>query len=385
MDGDGPIRMFRGRALGCRRFSPLAVKPQASQIGNSQPGVPIHLSESQLLLEAHPIVTTYPHVVPSSPVNNSTNRGQYRFQRTLGEGGFGTVFQAIDSKTNETVAIKIFTIAKKLGSAKREVRILQFLNHSNIVAFKRSYSFKETRSGADGMAIVMEYCANGSLKDRLSVCSRALQVINVSTRSKWYEQLASALFHIHEKGIAHRDLKPANILLDNSDNVKIADVGIAKAAWECNGSSDSNKTTTFGHFLSTVIGSKPYMAPEVYGSNRYGLPCDVFSLGLVFWMIAEVPSSSPRVVPIYGCTFLGELLHNPTVRKCAATSLLSPPIKNSKRREIVLINKMLNWKPTDRPSIGEVCEKVEKLKQSVVKVQKKHFFDLLFKREEEKI
>ena len=384
MDRFGPIKSNYGRTLGKgNRFSPLVgagyVKPKPIQIGNSRPEeavlqpkprVPFQIGNSQpapfQLGNSRPIMNRFlvhQHNFASPVVNDSTNRGQYRFQKTLGKGAFGTVFQADDNKTKETVAIKIFTITKKFGSAKREINLLGSLNHPNVVAFKQSYSFKE-RSGVDGIAIVMEYCANGSLKDHLSFCSYSLQVIKFTTRSKWYQQLSSALSHIHDKGIAHRDLKPENILLDGSDNIKVADVGIAKAAWECTGLGDN--TPTFGHFMTTVIGTKPYMAPEVYGSNQYGLPCDVFSLGLVFWMIAEVPSSSPRVISGYGKNYLGEVLRHSQAQGVAATSLLSPSIRNSKPTETALVNKMLHWDARNRPTIHEVSEEVKKLKLSVV-------------------
>jgi len=88
--------------------------------------------------------------------------------------------------------------------------------------------------------------------------------------------VVDALKFIHSQGIAHRDIKPENLLyLDESDDsiVKLADFGMAKI------NDDKDK------LMSTVCGTPAYLAPEVIMNQKYGEACDIWSLGVVLYVM----------------------------------------------------------------------------------------------------
>ncbi len=328
-----------------------------------------------------PTFGTYIHDVPQIPVTSKlslgkdqatdpTNNGQYSLKESIGSGAFGIVYKAVDSlttmqKDKGVVAIKIVTVSQKINSAKREIDFLKTLDHPNIVSYYSSFSFKQ-RDGSNGIAMVMQYCSKGSLMKTLLFLSHSTQQIQLGKRLAWYKQLALAIKYIHDEGIAHRDIKPENILLDADDCIKVADVGIAKAVWEC--CTPSQSSLSLGHFLTTRNGTRPYMAPEIFSGSSYGVPCDVFSLGLVFWMINTLPPRFPEVSTRYGNQkYLGEWLsvtHDGSMfgSKRPSTSFLSTPFpKGTKKEEIDLINKMLKKNPDTRISMSNTLVSIKNI------------------------
>lgn len=301
----------------------------------------------------------------------ATKKDRYTFIRQLGRGAFGTVFLAKDRTSGCEVAIKIikaraslgeFVLGKKPSQVKegrQEANLLFELRHNNILQIVETYEFKHFLTR--GLAIVTEYCSQGSLQQCLKELTGPP---DVEKRLDWYEQLATGLAFIHMKEIVHRDLKPANILVDSSNTLKIADVGLAKAIWDMQGFSvESN--ATFELYMSSVAGTPVYMAPEVW-EGHYGVKCDIFSLGLVFVIIAERPNP---LIPIaqwsnrdYG---LGKLLSTVvTQRGKRGTSLLQVSSNTARSDEKHLFDKMLRYHPHSRPSMSEVRQEVRMIKKT---------------------
>lgn len=89
-------------------------------------------------------------------------------------------------------------------------------------------------------------------------------------------QLASGIAYAHAKGIVHRDLKPENILLKSKTDdtsIKLADLGFAKVL------------VSPGQPMTTPCGTPGYVAPEVISGKPYGVACDVWSLGVIFYIL----------------------------------------------------------------------------------------------------
>ncbi|KAM7535489.1 hypothetical protein Aperf_G00000088911 [Anoplocephala perfoliata] len=206
---------------------------------------------------------------PSAGLSQATRRnvGKYKLVRTIGKGNFAKVKLAIHMATGVEVAIKII---KKKGldraandRLKREVSILQKLNHPNIVRLLEIIENEEV------ICLVQEYANGGEIFDYLVAHGKMHEK---EARVK-FRQLVSAIDYCHSKNIVHRDLKAENILLDSQLNVKVADFGLAN-------------TFTPDQKLSTFCGSPPYAAPELFLGIRYHGPgVDVWSMGVLLFTL----------------------------------------------------------------------------------------------------
>lgn len=88
---------------------------------------------------------------------------------------------------------------------------------------------------------------------------------------KYFRQLISGVEYLHSRGVAHRDLKPENLLLDNNDNLKISDFGLA-TIYRMQGKE---------RLLEKKCGTLPYVAPEVLVRAYHAEPADVWSCGII--------------------------------------------------------------------------------------------------------
>uniref|UniRef100_A0A5K3FEK1 non-specific serine/threonine protein kinase n=1 Tax=Mesocestoides corti TaxID=53468 RepID=A0A5K3FEK1_MESCO len=206
---------------------------------------------------------------PSIPVSPSakSNVGKYKLVRTIGKGNFAKVKLAIHMATGVEVAIKIITKKGMDWAAndrlRREVNILQMLNHPNIVRLLEIIENEEV------ICLVQEYANGGEIFDYLVAHGKMREK---EARSK-FRQLVSALDYCHSKNIVHRDLKAENILLDAQLNVKVADFGLANIF------KPDQK-------LSTFCGSPPYAAPELFLGIRYHGPgVDIWSMGVLLFTL----------------------------------------------------------------------------------------------------
>lgn len=271
----------------------------------------------------------------------------YTIVKELGRGAFGTVYLA-KSNSGIEVAMKMY-IAQ--GDANKEARLLEQLKSPHIVELKRFYTVSKQfgmipiYSTETVHALVMEYCPNGDLGSYLQGHSGP---ILKEKRLKWYRQLASGLKYIHANEIAHRDIKPQNILITASFNLKLGDVGLAKAAYNLSKPDYSYEQ----YYMNQFAGTKPYMAPEVY-NQHYTLQSDVFSLGLVFVMIAERPH--PLVPLVSKRHYLGQVLcEDSSKRSISPISLLDCAGENATQSENRLFDKMLCYDYRQRLTASEI-------------------------------
>ncbi|XP_078349205.1 MAP/microtubule affinity-regulating kinase 3-like isoform X2 [Oculina patagonica] len=195
--------------------------------------------------------------------------GKYRLIKTIGKGNFAKVKLAKHVPTGKEVAIKIIDKTQlnpsSLQKLFREVRIMKFLDHPNIV---KLYEVIETDKT---LYLVMEYASGGEVFDYLVAHGRMKEK---EARSK-FRQIVSAVQYCHQKHVIHRDLKAENLLLDADMNIKIADFGF------------SNEFTP-GNKLDTFCGSPPYAAPELFQGKKYDGPeVDVWSLGVILYTLVS--------------------------------------------------------------------------------------------------
>eukprot|EP01032_Pedospumella_encystans_P033552 gene33552-37920_t len=144
--------------------------------------------------------------------------GKYELGRSLGEGTFGKVKYAVDTETNEAVAIKILDKEKiqkqNMGNQiKKEISIMKMVKHKYIVGMV------EVLASKTKIFIVLELVTGGELFDKI------VQVGKLSEEQArfYFQQLVEGVEYCHKLGVCHRDLKPENLLLDEHGNLKISD------------------------------------------------------------------------------------------------------------------------------------------------------------------
>ncbi len=197
--------------------------------------------------------------------------GRYRIEGRLGVGGMSTVQLAFDQRLERYVAIKL--LAEHLADDptfvsrfRREALAAARLVHPNIVQVF-DFGFDER---AHQHFIVMEHVPGHSCAELLRDHGRmeVEQAVDVVT------QACRGLDYAHRNGVVHRDVKPGNLLVSDSDVVKLADFGIARAA-------DQSSITQVG----SVLGTAAYLAPEQARGEEAGPRADMYSLGVVAYQL----------------------------------------------------------------------------------------------------
>ena len=232
----------------------------------------IHVSADQ---KHQRTVRTKDETVPRGSDRDDSDRpgqiGSYEIVSELGRGGMGVVYKARDIRLKRTVALKVILSGSHADSTERkrfqtEAESVARLKHQNIV---QVYEVGE----CDGHPfLAIEYCAGGSLDDRLK--DRRPSPLEAA---ELVASVAAAMEHSHRAGVVHRDLKPANVLFDADGTPKIADFGLAKKLDE-----DEGHTRT-----GTIMGSLGYMAPEqARGQNaKTSSRTDVYSMGAILYSL----------------------------------------------------------------------------------------------------
>ncbi len=205
-----------------------------------------------------------------------TRIGPYRLVREIGEGGMGTVYEAIrdDDQFRKRVAIKMIKPGRETGLVLRRFRyereILAGLDHPNIAALydggvtddQHPYFAMEFVEGQP----IDAFCAERrlSVRDRLAL----------------FGSVCAAVQYAHRNLVVHRDLKPSNILVTAEGVVKLLDFGIAKLLGE-NPSGDADSLTQAGYHAMTV----DYASPEQVRGTPITTASDVYSLGVVLYRL----------------------------------------------------------------------------------------------------
>ncbi len=192
--------------------------------------------------------------------------GEYRLEEFLGAGGMGEVYRALHTKLGRVVAIKILSDAARdrssLERSYNEARIQASLQHPAIAAF---YGFYEHEGRP---CILMEYVPGESLAERI----RREGALEVTEALHIFERVTDAIAHIHRQGIIHRDIKSNNVKFTSTDQVKILDFGIARAA-------HTARVTKIG----AVVGTAENLAPEQIDGKEADTRSDVWALGVLLY------------------------------------------------------------------------------------------------------
>jgi serine/threonine protein kinase len=208
--------------------------------------------------------------------------GPYQVQQLIGRGSFGMVLLARDSRCLERqVALKIVpcdhlevaTATKAREAALAEADMLQRLRHPNIVSCYEVCWDSERAV----VWLSLDYMDGGDLQTVLNNRRAADNPtpLEASFVRRVFDAIGNALRFVHSEGILHRDVKPGNMLLSRSDEIKLADFGVAKLL----------EATTNAR---TVIGTPLYMAPEMVSGQPYGPASDAWALGICLYEFATL-------------------------------------------------------------------------------------------------
>jgi formylglycine-generating enzyme required for sulfatase activity/predicted Ser/Thr protein kinase len=243
--------------------------------------------------------------------------GDYTITKSLGKGGFGTVWEAKSGDGN-LVAIKILNPQvleneKVVRKFFHEAMILAKLDHPNIC--KLMEFFPE----GNNYCIVMEYVQGNELKKII----QQQKLLPFELAFKIAKQSLAGFQYAHESGILHRDIKPANIMIDKHGNAKIMDFGIAKMS------------TAASHDTAASMLSIFYVPPERLDKSReIDAKSDVYSLGLVFYEMfaGRRPFSATETAQIMFC-HLNEIPDPPSKYATDLTPAVSQAISKSLEKD----------------------------------------------------
>ncbi|XP_024004064.1 probable leucine-rich repeat receptor-like protein kinase At2g28990, partial [Eutrema salsugineum] len=237
------------------------------------PGMPVadvgHTSHSELSFLSKKIRFTY------IEVQQMTNK----FERALGEGGFGVVYHGCVNGTQQ-VAVKVLSQSSSQGYKhfKAEVELLMRVHHINLV------SLIGYCDEGDHLALIYEYMPNGDLKQHLSG-KRGRFFLSWETRLNIAVNAALGLEYLHsgcKPPMVHRDIKSTNILLDERFQAKLADFGLSRSF------PNGNEI-----YVSTVVAGTPgYLDPEYYQTNWLTEKSDIYSFGIV---LLEIITNRPII------------------------------------------------------------------------------------------
>lgn len=200
--------------------------------------------------------------------------GRYQLLRQMGAGGMATIYEAIDTRLDRRVAVKIMHahLAQDEQFVERfirEAKAAAALSHPNIVAVQDQ---GWNQSGVPAVFIVMEMVVGHTLREYLTERGK----IPIADGIKFLLPVLSALGAAHKLGIVHRDIKPENILVSKEGRIKIADFGLAKGALI---------GSTMTAESSVILGSVSYLSPEQVSRGIADSRSDVYSAAITAFEI----------------------------------------------------------------------------------------------------
>ena len=215
--------------------------------------------------------------------------GRYQLIRQMAAGGMATIYEALDSRLDRKVAVKVMHphLAQDEQFVERfirEAKASAALSHPNIVSVQDQ---GWNQHGSPAVFLVMELVEGHTLREYLNEQG----ALSVDAGIKFLLPVLSALAAAHKMGIVHRDIKPDNILISKEGRIKIADFGLAKGPL---------LGTTMTAESSIVLGSVSYLSPEQVQRGIADARSDVYSSGITAFEIftGEKPFAGDEPIQI---------------------------------------------------------------------------------------
>ena len=261
----------------------------------------------------------------ATPRKKSTQLGDFKLLRKLGQGGMGEVYLANQCSLDRKVAVKVLSreLAKKPGLIERftrEARAMGKIDHPNAV----KVYVAESDKGLHYVAI--EYIDGKSMQDWMDKLGK----LSVGDSLNIVLACADALKHAHDMNLIHRDIKPDNILLTKNGVVKVADFGLAKVIDD-----DEMSMTQTG----TGLGTPLYMPPEqARNAKHVDQRTDIYALGctLYYFLTGKLPFRGDSLVALIAAKETGKFTSARQLNRDVPDKL------------DLMIDKMMTKSPTSR-------------------------------------
>jgi serine/threonine protein kinase len=200
---------------------------------------------------------------------------RYRFERRLGEGGMGMVYESLDTQLGRHVAVKLIrpdltASTEAVARFRREARTVASFTHPNVVTVYDFGVAEDQRA-----YLVMELLQGSTLRQELNRLGR----LPVARSAAILEGVCTAVAVAHQQRLLHRDLKPENIFLANSEGneiAKILDFGIARPIAPADTNSSAGQTGP-----GMLLGTLKYMSPEELRGGTPSKSWDLWALAVV--------------------------------------------------------------------------------------------------------
>ena len=205
----------------------------------------------------------------------STSMKDFKIEKILGKGSFGSVYLVTRKEDQKIYALKSVFMEKlnkkEQENSVNEVRILASVNHPNVIGYKETFWDDQTNT----LNIVMEYADDGDLQTKIQKMKKNLGLFDEQLIWSYSIQMIEGLKALHDKKIMHRDLKSANIfLIKNKRQCKIGDMNVSKVIKE--------------KVLRTQTGTPYYASPEVWNDKPYSYKSDLWSIGCVIYELCAL-------------------------------------------------------------------------------------------------
>uniref|UniRef100_A0A7C9F755 Mitogen-activated protein kinase n=1 Tax=Opuntia streptacantha TaxID=393608 RepID=A0A7C9F755_OPUST len=217
--------------------------------------------------------------------------------RPVGRGAYGIVCAAVNSETGEEVAIKKVSKAfdNRIDAKRtlREIKLLQHMNHDNVLALRDVIRPPQKENFTD-VYIVYEL-----MDTDLHQIIRSNQPLTDDHCRYFLYQILRGLKYIHSANVLHRDLKPSNLLLNANCDLKIGDFGLAR-------------TTSEADFMTEYVVTRWYRAPELLlNCSEYTAAIDIWSVGCILGEIMTREPLFPGKDYVHQLRLITELIGSP--------------------------------------------------------------------------
>ena len=271
--------------------------------------------------------------------------------KTLGEGSFGEVYLIKSQKTQLEFALKKIQLKNTKLKIKRilgEVNILKELDHPNIISFKGAFKSNDDKY----LNIITEYVPQGDFEKKIENNYKDKKYFEEKDILNWLFQVCLAIQYLHKKSIIHRDIKPSNIFLMENNIIKLGDFGTSKKISPLK-------------YTKTLAGSPLYSAPELLKELEaienneednvidlsYSYEIDIWSLGVTFCHIMSLEKPFDKNEDI-----INNIKSNKIFNK-EKNCYIDKIVEKYSKEFLDLIDEMMTYEPSKRPSIEEILEK----------------------------